>query len=114
MDSLCKGVSKFDALTRMILNNVLEILSSGLEVIKLEKSLKLKIKGNEWLLADSCLQTRVRKQSIIALYFEFENELNFYNLKAWHVNFLPPGVVCRYFLQRVWTRIRPDRTASLI
>ena len=27
-----------------------------------------------------CLQTRVRKQPIIALYFEFENELKFYNL----------------------------------
>ena len=101
MDSLCKGVSKSDALTRMILNNVLEILSSGLEIIKLEYSLKLKIKRNDWL-------------PIIVLYFEFENELNFYNLKAWHVNFLLPGVVCRYFFQRVWTCIRPDRTASLI
>ena len=30
-----------------------------------------------------CLQTRVRKQPIIALYFEFENELKFYNLEAW-------------------------------
>ena len=35
---------------------------SGLEVIKLEYSLKLKIKRS------------VRKQPIIALYFEFENE----------------------------------------
>ena len=26
--------------------------------------------------------TRVRKQPIIVLYFEFENELKFYNLKA--------------------------------
>ena len=39
------------------------------EVIKLEYSLKLKIKGNNWVL--------VRKQPIIALYFEFEYELNF-------------------------------------
>ena len=30
-----------------------------------------------------CLRTRVRKQPIIALYFELENELKFYNLKAW-------------------------------
>ena len=30
-----------------------------------------------------CLRTRVRKQPIIALYFESENELKFYNLKAW-------------------------------
>ena len=30
-----------------------------------------------------CLRTHVRKQPIIALYFEFENELKFYNLEAW-------------------------------
>ena len=30
-----------------------------------------------------CLRTRVRKQQIIAHYFEFENELKFYNLEAW-------------------------------
>ena len=29
-----------------------------------------------------CLRTRVRKQSIIALYFEFENELKYYNLEV--------------------------------
>ena len=29
-----------------------------------------------------CLQTRVRKQPIIGLYFEFETVLKFYNLKA--------------------------------
>ena len=29
-----------------------------------------------------CLRTRVRKQPIIALYFQFENELEFYNLEA--------------------------------
>ena len=29
-----------------------------------------------------CLRTRVHKQPIIALYFESENELKFYNLKA--------------------------------
>ena len=42
---------------------------SGHEVIKLEYSLKLKTKCNDWLLAD----TRVRKQPFIALYFEFGN-----------------------------------------
>ena len=31
-----------------------------------------------------CLRTRVRKQPIIALYFESENELRFYNLEAWY------------------------------
>ena len=29
-----------------------------------------------------CLWTRVRKQPIITIYFEFENELKFYNLEA--------------------------------
>ena len=46
----------------------------GLEVIKLELILRLKLKRNDWLLAD--------KQPIIALYFESENELKFYNLEA--------------------------------
>ena len=43
----------------------------GIKVIKVEYSLK--IKRNDWLL--------VRKQPIIALYFEFENELKFCNLR---------------------------------
>ena len=30
-----------------------------------------------------CLRTRVRKQPINALYFEFETVLKFYNLEAW-------------------------------
>ena len=30
-----------------------------------------------------CLRTRVRKQPIIALYFELENGLKFNNLEAW-------------------------------
>ena len=29
-----------------------------------------------------CLRTRVRKQPIIALYFESENELQFYNIET--------------------------------
>ena len=29
-----------------------------------------------------CLRTRVHKQAIIVLYFEFENVLKFYNLEA--------------------------------
>ena len=48
--------------------------SSGLEVKKkLEFILKLKIKRNDWLLAD--------KQQIIALYFDFETVLKLYNLE---------------------------------
>ena len=34
----------------------------------------------------SCLRTRVRKQPIIALYFESETVLQFYNLEAEKVN----------------------------
>ena len=33
-----------------------------------------------------CLRTRVRKKPIIALYFEFKNELKFYNLEATDVS----------------------------
>ena len=58
----------------------------GLEVIKLEFILKLKIKCNDWLLAESamigCLWTRVRKQPTIALYFESVTVLKLYNLEA--------------------------------
>ena len=54
---------------------------SGLEVIKLEFSLRLKIKRNDWL-----LRARVRKQPIIALYFELETVLKFYNLEACSYN----------------------------
>ena len=50
----------------------------GLEVIKLEFILKLKIKHNDSLLADI-----FRKQPIIEVYFELESELKFYNLQAW-------------------------------
>ena len=55
---------------------------TGLEVIKLESILRLKIKRNDWLLT-----TRVRKQPIIALYFESENGLQFYNLEARYSGF---------------------------
>ena len=71
----------------------------GLEVIKLVQSLKLKIKRNDWLLADTCsqaanhceikrndwLRTRVRKQPIIALYFE--TVLKFCNVEARSLDF---------------------------
>ena len=50
---------------------------SGLEVLKLEFILRLKIKHTDWLLA-----TCVRKQPIIALYFKSKNVLKFYNLEA--------------------------------
>ena len=48
---------------------VFSILTTGLEVIKLEFILKLKITK--------------RKRPIISLYFEFETVLKFYNLEAW-------------------------------
>ena len=49
------------------------LLFPCLEVIKLKYSLRLKIKRNNRLLAN------------IALYFESENELKFYNLEAWYL-----------------------------
>ena len=57
------------------MNSSFIALGPGSEVIKLEFILRLKIKRYDWLLAN--------KQPIIALYFEFENELKFYNLEAW-------------------------------
>ena len=51
----------------------------GLEVIKLEFILRLKIKLNDWLLADTCPQAA----NHCAFCFESENVLKFYNLKAW-------------------------------
>ena len=48
------------------------------------------MKRNDWLLA-----ARVRKQPIIAYYFELENELKFHNLDAWlsYFNNFLPGVL---------------------
>ena len=43
----------------------------------LEVQSQAKIKRNDWLVADTS------KQPIIALYFELENELKFYNTEAW-------------------------------
>ena len=56
---------------------MLAIWYSRLEAIKLEFILNLKIKLYCWLLADTNLQKRVRKQPIIALYFEIETVLKF-------------------------------------
>ena len=36
-----------------------------------------------------CLRTRVRKQPIIALYFESENELELYSLEASSLSLFP-------------------------
>ena len=45
----------------MVIILILPMLSyPGLEVIKLEYILKLKIKRNDWLLADTCLQAANR------------------------------------------------------
>ena len=60
-----------------LLLEYMKVPNSGLEAVKIEFNLKLKIRHN-----DGCLGTRVRKQPIIALYFEFENVLKFYNLEA--------------------------------
>ena len=55
----------------------INVVRQCLEVIKLEYSLKLKIKCNDWLLVDTCPQAA----NHCAL-LEFENELKFYNLLA--------------------------------
>ena len=55
------------------MNSSFIISGPGLEVIKLEYSLRLKIKRNDWL----PLRTRVREQPIIALYFELRMNSSF-------------------------------------
>ena len=57
---------------------IIFLLFPGLEVIKLEFSLKLKIKINDWQLADTWQQAAIN-----SLYYEFEIDLKFYNLEAW-------------------------------
>ena len=52
-------------------------MSPGLEVIDLEFILNLRIKSNDWLLADTCPQAANRYA-----YFEFETVLQFYNLET--------------------------------
>ena len=44
-----------------------------------------------------CVRTRVRKQSIIALYLESENELKFYNLEASMLAAQAQGIVLSCF-----------------
>ena len=56
-----------------------KLLSTGLEVIKFEYILKIKIKHNDWLLADTCLQA-VNHCTL----FWVLNELKFYNFEARH------------------------------
>ena len=51
-----------------------------------------------------CLRTRVRKQSVIALYFEFENELKFYKLEAWF------GYIRNVILTRILSLVFIDYT----
>ena len=59
----------------------------SLEVIIHKFILKFKIKRNDWLIADTCLQAinhsalLVHKQPIIAFYFEFETVCGMYALK---------------------------------
>ena len=53
-----------------------------------------------------CLQTRVRKQPIIALYFEFETVLKLYNLKV--RTFRMTRVICiMHFAQKADQRSHP-------
>ena len=42
---------------RLISSIVIELIRPGLEVIKLEFILRLKIKSNDWLIADTCPQS---------------------------------------------------------
>ena len=61
----------------LILLELKVVKKLGLKVIKLEFILRLKIKHNYWLLADTCPQP-----PIIAVYFESKTVLKFYNLET--------------------------------
>ena len=100
---------------KILLNNS---AGPGLEVIKLE----FKIKCNDWLLADTY---SVRKQPIIALYFEFETVLKFYNLGARALscygphNSLPAGYFCISSkspseCHTAWIQVGPDLGPSCL
>ena len=64
-------------ISRTLLNSGLNVKNPGLEVIKLEYILRLKIKHNDWLLADTCPQSANHSP-----FFESENVLKLYNLEA--------------------------------
>ena len=66
-----------EAETQSASNHATVIKQPGPEVIKLEHSLKLKIKRSDWLLANTCPQTANH-----CAYFELETLLKFYNLEA--------------------------------
>ena len=55
-------------------------MKPGLEVIKLEFILRLKIKCNDWLLADTCPQAANH-----FAFFESETLLKLCNIEAWSV-----------------------------
>ena len=73
-----------------------------------------------------CLRTRVRKQPIIALYYEFENELENYNLEARFSNLQPHGFLTDFYptmvtdsssgtfeLMRFWYYLQLEAAGSL-
>ena len=70
-------------------------LRQGPKVIKLEYSLRLKIKHNDWLLADRCPQSSQSLRFILSL------RMKFYNLKAWSPDAPFLRVNCRELLLMV-------------
>ena len=58
-----------------------------------------------------CLRTRVRKQPIIVLYFEFETILKFYNLEA--RSFFPIDMIAKQEIQWEQQRINNHRTTDI-
>ena len=74
----------------MIWSAVCDDVFPGLAVIKLEYSLRLKIKCNDWLLADTSPQA-----PIIALYLSLRMNSSFINSRSGHI-YLLFECVCRY------------------
>ena len=64
----------------------------GLELIKLEYSLRLKIKRNDWLHADTCPQAANH-----CTLLKSENELKFYNMRPCNYN-MSSKAICNHRL----------------
>ena len=58
-----------------------------------------------------CLLTRVRKQQIITLYFEFETVLKFYNLEA--MTFDSIDKLCAKY-EHPWSKIKRSHKPILV
>ena len=64
-----------------------------------------------------CMRTHVRKQPIMALYFEFETVLKFYNQEAWSGSFLFDKLLVFFFVccwkYQFWKNSGDDKSMKI-